>query len=166
MLKMKNVTNMPFVALTACLIFLSACEEQKVLEKPQKTPDSELQALIKKQVDSLYAVYSRFDYDWIDFYEERFTAIYPESPVKLNSKDSLFAQWQEIYQDFNVELVNRGQPTIITSEDMAISYNSFNEIFVNKQTQDTTKSMGTYIVAWRRQSDDSWKIVFETLHNN
>ncbi|MDC6387828.1 hypothetical protein PP182_04005 [Maribacter sp. PR1] len=157
-----------FQVLTAACAFLTitSCQEKETIQENIRTPDAMLQTLIKEQVDSLYSVYSRFDYDWIDFYEDRFTAIYPESPVKLNSKDSLRAQWEGIYQDFDVQLLDRGQPNIIASEDMAISYNSFNEIFVNKQTRDTTKSTGTYIVAWRRQPNNTWKIAFETLHNN
>ena len=76
------------------------------------------------------------------------------------------AQWENIYNKYEVKLLDRGEPTIIESEDMAISYNSFNEIFINKSTNDTIKNVGTYIIAWKRQLDDSWKIVFETLHNN
>ena len=49
---------------------------------------------------------------------------------------------------------------------MAISYNSFNEIFINKENLDTIKNVGTYIINWKRQPDDSWKIVFETLQNH
>ena len=101
-----------------------------------------------------------------DFYADEFTAIYPETPVKLTNKDSLKAQWEGIYKKYDVQLVDRGEPTIIESEDMAISYNSFNEIFINKETRDTIKNVGTYIIAWKRQADDSWKIEFETLQNN
>lgn len=118
-----------FQILTAACAFLTitSCQENT------QTPDAVLQTLIKEQVDSLYSVYPSFDYDWIDFYQDRFTAIYPESPVKLNSKDSLSAQWESIYKDFDVQLLYSGQPNIIASEDMAISYSSFNEIFINKQ---------------------------------
>ena len=65
-----------------------------------------------------------------------------------------------------MKLISRGEPTVITSEDMAMSYNSFNEIFIEKISNDTIKNIGTYIITWKRQPDDSWKIVFETLHNN
>ncbi|SHK01233.1 YybH family protein [Pseudozobellia thermophila] len=138
-------------------------------EKPvpaTKTSDAELRALITEQVDSLYAVYERFGYDWIDFYADNYVAIYPDSPIQNLTKDSLRAQWERIYKKYDVRLVDRGRPTIIPSEDMAISYNTFNEIFINKESLDTIKNTGTYIVNWKRQPDDSWKIVFETLQNH
>ncbi|WP_179319452.1 YybH family protein [Winogradskyella helgolandensis] len=131
-----------------------------------KTSDSELTTLITKQVDSLYSVYERFDYDWIEFYADNYTAIYPNSQIQHLTKDSLKAQWERIYTKYDVQLIHRGRPTIIPSEDMAISYNTFNEIFINKESSDTIKNIGTYIINWKRQPDDSWKIVFETLQNH
>ena len=163
---MKTIITTRIFLVGALLFYLSACEEEKIQETKTKTPDAVLQALIKKHVDSLYTVYSRFDYDWIDFYEDPYTYIYPDSPIEINRTDSLRQHWRGLYQNYEVKLLDRGEPTIIASEDMAISYNSFNEIFINKQTQDTTKNVGTYIIAWRRQPDHSWKIAFETLHNN
>lgn len=143
-----------------------ACKKDKEVEPETKTSDSELTALITKQVDSLYTVYERFDYDWIEFYADHYTAIYPDSPIQHLTKDSLKAQWEQIYDKYDVQLLHRGRPTIIPSEDMAISYNTFNEIFINKESSDTIKNVGTYIVNWKRQPDDSWKIVFETLQNH
>tara|TARA_R110002167_G_scaffold152197_9_gene346128 strand:+ start:6599 stop:7087 length:489 start_codon:yes stop_codon:yes gene_type:complete len=142
------------------------CKNDVKLETRSKTSDTELEAIIKKQVDSLYSVYERFDYDWIEFYADNYTAIYPNSPVQQMTKDSLKAEWERIYVKYDVKLIDRGNPSVIVSEDMAISYNSFNEIFINKKTSDTLKNVGTYIINWKRQPDDSWKIVFETLQNN
>ena len=148
------------------LVILVGCEKEIKLKPESKTPDSELTTLITKQVDSLYTVYQKFDYDWIEFYADNYTAIYPDGPIQHLTKDSLKAQWERIYAKYEVKLLHRGRPTIIPSEDMAISYNSFNEIFINKENLDTIKNVGTYIINWKRQPDDSWKIVFETLQNH
>ena len=152
----------------AVLLFsvLFGCKNEKNIPPLTKTSDSELTDLITKQVDSLYSVYERFDYDWIEFYADSYTAIYPDSPIQHLTKDSLKIQWEQIYAKYKVKLLHRGRPTIIPSQDMAISYNSFNEIFINKESLDTIKNVGTYIVNWKRQPDDSWKIVFETLQNH
>lgn len=166
-----KLTNMKNLKIKLCLMmittgFLIGCENGKKKDLATKTSDSELTRLITKQVDSLYAVYERFDYDWIEFYADNYTAIYPDSKIQHLTKDSLKAQWQRIYSKYNVQLIDRGRPTIIPSEDMAISYNTFNEIFINKESSDTIKNIGTYIVNWKRQKDNSWKIVFETLQNH
>ncbi|UBM59500.1 nuclear transport factor 2 family protein [Marinilongibacter aquaticus] len=152
------------IKLTAIILltFISiACHQNE-----EKSSEAELTAEIIQQVDSLYTVYARFDYDWIEFYADEYTAIYPDSPIQHMTKDSLKAQWKKIYAKYDVQLLDRGRPTVIASQDMAISYNSFNEIFINKETADTSRNVGTYIVNWKRQEDNSWKIVFETLQNH
>ncbi|SIS53996.1 protein of unknown function [Zobellia uliginosa] len=162
---MKNL-QLQCLLLILVSCFIMGCKNDKKTEPLTKTSDAELTALITKQVDSLYAVYERFGYDWIEFYADNYVAIYPDSPIQNLTKDSLIAQWEQIYAKYDVQLVHRGRPTIIPSEDMAISYNTFNEIFINKESLDTIKNTGTYIVNWKRQPDDSWKIVFETLQNH
>lgn len=153
--------------LTVLLFFvLAGCKKDSKAEPAVKTSDAELTTIITKQVDSLYSVYERFDYDWIEFYADNYTAIYPDSPIRHLTKDSLKAQWKQIYAKYDVKLIHRGRPTIIPSEDMAISYNTFNEIFINKESSDTIKNVGTYIINWKKQPDSSWKIVFETLQNH
>lgn len=162
---MKNF-KLQLCLMTLMAGFFIGCENDQKKEPVTKTSDSELTTLITKHVDSLYSVYERFDYDWIEFYADNYTAIYPDSPIQHLTKDSLIAQWKRIYSKYDVQLIHRGRPTIIPSEDMAISYNTFNEIFINKESSDTIKNVGTYIINWKRQSDDSWKIVFETLQNH
>ncbi len=158
---MINLTQKALTLLSLSFAFL-ACQTPESETPPT---DAEITELITMQVDSLYAVYERFDFDWIEFYADDYTAIYPETPISITTKDSLKAQWERIYAKYDVKLISRGRPTIIPSQDLAVSYNSFNEIFVNKETKDTINNIGTYIINWKRQDDDSWKIVFETLHN-
>ena len=162
-------TPFSLVAILALSFFsflFTSCAEQEKPEMPQKSTDAEVEAIIRQQVDSLYEVYARFDYDWIDFYADEFTCIYPNFPATKRTPDSLRVQWGKIYDKYEVKLVSRGEPTIIASGDMALSYNSFHEILIKKGTTDTIKSVGTYIVAWKRQPDDSWKITFETTHQD
>ncbi|WP_131454006.1 Cif family virulence factor [Neotamlana sedimentorum] len=162
---MKNL-KLQLCLMTFMTCFLIGCKNDIKEGLATKTSDSELTTLITKQVDSLYSVYEKFDYDWIEFYADNYDAIYPNSTIQHLTKDSLKAQWEQIYTKYDVQLIHRGRPTIIPSEDMAISYNTFNEIFINKESSDTIKNVGTYIINWKRQSDDSWKIVFETLQNH
>lgn len=165
---MKNIKPCIFFGLILLISIMSGCQSQKKdrLEKPVKTPVSDLETIIEEKIDSFYMVYKRFDYDWIDFFDDEFTNVFPDTPIRKISKDSTKAIWKSIYDRYNVQLLSHGKPSFITSEDMVISHNSFNEIFINKQSQDTIKNVGTYIVAWKRQPDNSWKIVFETVQNN
>ena len=154
------------IAVSIAFFTFIGCEEEVKVRPPKKLTDAELEMLITQQVDSLYATYVKFDYDWIEFFADNYTAIYPNSPIQQIAKDSLRSQWKQIYAKYDVQLLDRGRPTIIPSQNMAVSYNTFNEIFINKETGDTIKNVGTYIINWKKQPDDSWKIVFETLQNH
>ncbi len=144
------------------------CQSQKKdrLENTVNTSISKLEAIIEKEIDSFYTVYKQYDCDWIDFFEDEFTNVFPDTPIRKISKDSTKAIWKGIYDRNDVQLISHGKPSFITSQDMVISHNSFHEIFINKQSQDTIKIVGTYVVAWRRQPDNSWKMIFESVHNN
>jgi len=165
---MKNINPHIFSALILLISVMSGCQSKKKdrLEKPVNTSVYDLESIIEDRIDSFYTVYKQFDYDWIDFFEDEFTNVFPDTPIRKISKDSTKAIWKGIYNRYDVQLISHGKPSFITSEDMVISHNSFNEIFINKESQDTIKNVGTYVVAWRRQPDDSWKIVFESVLNN
>ena len=154
------------IFLTVAIFTVMGCQNETKVVSTKKSFEEEVKSQIMLQVDSLYAVYERFDYDWIEFFANNYTAIYANAPIQHMTKDSLRAQWKRIYAKYDVKLLDRGRPNIIASQDMAISYNTFHEIFINKDTHDTIKNVGVYIVNWKRQPNDSWKIVFETVQTN
>ncbi|MCG8332825.1 MAG: hypothetical protein MI974_34380 [Chitinophagales bacterium] len=151
------------VGLVLSLFLCFACKYEQ--EEQMKTKDEDLEAIIASRIDSFYTVYERFNYDWLDFFEDEFTNVFPDTPIREISKDSTKAIWENIYKHYEVQLLERGKPSFITSQDMVISHNYFNEIFIHKQTRDTIKNPGTYIIAWRRQADDTWKIAFESVQS-
>jgi hypothetical protein len=165
---MKNLIRLSFSVSILLISIIYGCQSQKnnKLEKTGNISVSDLETTIKKRVDSFYKVYKQHDYDWIDFFEDEFTNVFPDTPIRKISKDSTKAIWKGIYKRNDVQLISHGKPSFITSQDMVISHNSFKEIFINKQSKDTIKIIGTYLVAWRRQPNDSWKIVFESVLNN
>lgn len=165
---MKNIKPHIFFGFILFIGILSGCQNKKNerLKKTVTTSVSELETIIGARIDSFYTVYQRFDYDWLDFFENEFTNVFPDTPIRKISKDSTKAIWKGIYDRYDVQLLSHGQPSFITSIDMVISHNNFNEIFINRQSQDTIKNAGTYVVAWRRQPDESWKIAFESVLNN
>lgn len=155
---MKNTKLYVFVNFILLISFTIGCQN--------KNSTSNHETIIKTYIDSFYTTYKRYNYDWIDFFEDEFTNVFPDTPIRKISKDSTKAIWKNIYKRYHVKIVDYDKPSFITSQDMVISHNNFNEIFINKQTQDTIKNIGTYIIAWRRQQDNTWKIVFETVQNN
>lgn len=156
---MKNTKLYLFVNFILFISFTIGCQNKK-------NSTSNIETTIETYIDSFYNTYKRYNYDWIDFFEDEFTNVFPDTPIRKISKDSTKAIWKNIYKRYRVKIVDYGKPSFITSKNMVISHNNFNEIFINKQTQDTIKNIGTYIIAWRRQQNNTWKIIFETVQNN
>lgn len=163
---MKNIKPYVYISLIFLVYVVFGCQNKNKCEEKTKMSTSDLEALIETKIDSFYTVYTRYNCDWIDYFEDEFTNVFPDTPIRKTTIDSTKALWRGIYNRYDVQLIDRGKPSFITSQDMVISYNDFHEIFIHKQTQDTTTIIGTYIVAWRKQADNSWKIAFESVQNN
>ena len=164
-----NCKALPHSALLFILTVLWGCQQQQPeirLEKTAPVSGSELIATMEANVDSFYAAYERFDNSWLDFFEEEFTNAFPDTPIRSTSKNSTKALWEGIYSRYDVQLIARGKPSFIASNDMVISHNAFHEIFISKASGDTTNVAGTYVLAWRRQPDKTWKIAFESVLNS
>ena len=73
-------------------------------------------------------------------------------------------RWEDIYNRYDVILQDHGKPTVFADGNQALGFSTYDEIFINKATNDTFREMGTWIALWKKQIDNSWKIEFETSH--
>lgn len=147
------------------LILIQSCQEQKKSSFENEILNASIETEIKKEIDALYDVYTKSDLKWVDFYKDVYTVASTDGSIQTKYADSLRIEWESIYNIYDVILREHGEPTIIASENQALHYNTFDEIFIKKATKDTTKSIGTWIVLWKKQNDNSWKIEFETYHS-
>ncbi len=147
------------------LIFLSCKNRQSTTAEIDSVfKDSIFEIEIKKTIEDLYKVYSKSDLQWVDFYKDKYTIVSGNGAIKTIDRDSLRAYWEKMYKKYNVILNNRGKPTLSVSGNQAFHYNTFDEILINKTTNDTIENIGTWVVLWKKQNDDSWKIEFETYN--
>ncbi|APQ17213.1 hypothetical protein [Maribacter hydrothermalis] len=148
------------------LILIQSCGEQSKtefeLEKEATDLDSETE--IRKTIEDLYGVYTKSDLKWVDFYKDEYKLASDDGTVQEKYADSLRIEWKDIYNRYDVILKERGKPIISVSDNQVFHYNTFNEIFIKKATKDTIENIGTWIVLWKKQKDNSWKIEFETYH--
>lgn len=126
--------------------------------------DSDNEIEVRKEIEGLYEVYTKSDLKWVDFYKDEYELASDDGMVKKKYADSLRIEWEDIYNRYDVILRERGKPILSVSGNQAFHYNSFDEIFIKKETNDTIENIGTWIVLWKKQKDDSWKIEFETYH--
>ena len=148
------------------LFVLQSCEKKNstgnVLQIDSTDSDNEIE--VRKEIEDLYEVYTKSDLKWVDFYNDEYELASDDGSVKKKYVDSLRIEWEDIYKRYDVILRERGKPIINVSGNQAFHYNSFDEIFIKKETKDTIENIGTWIVLWKKQKDDSWKIEFETYH--
>ncbi|PNQ72274.1 hypothetical protein C1T31_13205 [Hanstruepera neustonica] len=160
-----NVFGKPLFGIMVVLIFQS-CENQhnttSEIDKVSKDSISEIE--IKKTIEDLYEVYSKSDLQWVDFYKDKYNIVSGNGTVKTINRDSLRVYWKNMYEKYNVILNNRGKPILSVSGNQAFHYNTFDEILINKTTNDTIENIGTWVVLWKKQKDGSWKIEFETYN--
>ncbi|MGB5553423.1 MAG: hypothetical protein WBM83_02110 [Flavobacteriaceae bacterium] len=148
------------------LFIVNSCKENKSSANEIKivSADSENELEVRKEIEDLYEVYTKSDLRWVDFYKDEYVLASDDGMVKKKYADSLRIEWEDIYNRYDVILRERGKPMISVSGNQAFHYNSFDEIFIKKATMDTIENIGTWIVLWKKQKDDSWKIEFETYH--
>lgn len=144
------------------LISLFSCNNQNSSNSyanAKTTAESEVQ----KAIATAYNYYTKSDIRWVDFYNDKYTVITGDGTALTMYADSLRKNWLKRYKNYDVIVLNHGQPTVIASENQALHFNTASEMFINKTTNDTTKNgAGTWIALWKKQNDNSWKIVWET----
>lgn len=148
------------------LFVVQNCKEKhnSVNELHIESTDAENEIELRKQIEDLYEVYTKSDLKWVDFYKDEYELASNDGKIYKKYSDSLRIEWEDIYKRYDVILRERGKPIISVSGNQAFHYNSFDEIFIKKETKDTIENIGTWIVLWKKQKDDTWKIEFETYH--
>jgi len=79
-------------------------------------------------------------------------------------KDVFKQGWIESAEKFDMVLLNYSQPTVLVGQDQVVTFNTFDELFINKETRDTTEVHGTWLGVWKKQEDGSWKLRMTTWH--
>jgi uncharacterized protein (TIGR02246 family) len=78
----------------------------------------------------------------------------------LTTPDAIRADYQRIFDDANGALTITPSDVIMTSAgDFAYSQGTFSLGFTDPATSQAATVAGHYVMVWRRQDDDSWKII-------
>ena len=155
----------PLLGLLILLLIQSCNNETRLpFEQEKLNADSESESEVRKEIEGLYEVYTKSDLKWVDYYSQEYKLASDDGTVQLKNRDSLRTEWEDIYNRYEVVLRERGAPVLNVSGNQVFHYNSFDELFIKKATQDTFENIGTWVVLWKRQADSSWKIEFETYH--
>lgn len=152
-----QIENTMLLILTIAMVLLG-CENQPKIEPS----DSKVE--VKKAWEALYEHYANGDLRFTDYYQDDVIRMGTTGEYRTGKK--VFKEgWQKYYEENEVKLLDYSQPTILESQDQSVTFNTYKEIFIDKETRDTTYVEGTWIAVWKRQDDKSWKIRMSTWHH-
>ena len=125
--------------------------------------ENEKQAVMEAWT-GLYNEYSDGDLDeMLTYYEDDVIRMGASGTVQ-QGKEKFRENWEQTYRENEVKILDYSQPIILMASDHVVTYNTYDEIFVSKQTSDTTRITGTWIAVWKKQEDGTWKARMTTWH--
>ena len=115
-------------------------------------------------VEDFYSKYENEDIAFVDYYRDDVIRMGTDGNVSVGN-ESFRKKWEERIENDTFELISYSKPKILYGKEQSVSYNTFDEIFIDPETQDTTRATGTWIGIWQKQSSGEWKIRMSTWHS-
>ena len=116
---------------------------------------------IRQQYDAYNAAFESNDVDAIlDFYVDNATRLPSDGSIITGLaaiRDSMTA-----FRERNDYVLDEYSPAEIQSSgDLAVTYSTFDEHWTSRETGETTRQVGRWLVVWERWTDGTWKITRE-----
>lgn len=139
------------------LVFVIACNTPE----PQQLS---AEADILEAWNGLYETYTDGTLDeMLTYYQDDVIRMGQGGTTQIGKE--LFREgWERTYERYDVEILDYSQPEILMGQDQVVTYNTYDEIFISKETSDTTRANGTWIGIWKLQDDGFWKLRMTTWH--
>jgi len=149
---------MKYTLVILVLFLISGCNEK------QLSNEEDIIKNVRTAWKGLYTSYENSDLSFINYYQDEVIRMNTDGEYKIG-KDVFKKSWKEYYEKNYVKVLDYSDPTILPSNEQTVTFNTYKEIFVNKETLDTTLVEGTWIAVWKKQNDGNWKIRMSTWHN-
>lgn len=139
-------------------LFLIGCDVDT-----NNNSEAEKQAVLEAWT-GLYDEYSSGNLEkMLAYYEDDVIRVGTNGTIQQGNEE-FRKNWERTYRENEVEILHYSQPTILMAADNVTTYNTYDEIFVSKESNDTTRVKGTWIAVWKKQQDGTWKARMTTWH--
>lgn len=146
--------------LSLVLILLANCKEAQNNEELKAKAKEE----VLKKFNAMWVSYAKGGVDFFDYYEDDLVRVTENGEITIG-KEKHKEEWDAYFNEGNsVELIKYDEPTLVTGQDLIITINHFEELFITNNGADTTLNKGVYIIGWKKQSDNTWEISMDTWH--
>ncbi|WP_138429823.1 hypothetical protein [Fodinibius saliphilus] len=132
------MTSKTFLVVLCITLFFISCT-------PVQQPSSEtIKKEITQVIGDFYTKYKNEDIAFVDYYRNDVIRIGTDGKPVMGNK-SFREKWEQRIQDDNFDLLSYGKPEVIVGKEQVVSYNTFDEIFINPESKDTSRATGTWI---------------------
>jgi ketosteroid isomerase-like protein len=140
------------------LLFLISCQ------KEPSSPASQEEAItqFKKQFNLFYDTYSAADISFVETFTEDVISMDTNGEL-MTGRDAYRESMVQMFDTYEIDLLNYTEPGIIYSPDQIVTYNDYEELFIHKETGDTTRVHGTWLGIWQKENNE-WKVKMNTFH--
>lgn len=118
---------------------------------------------ITRVIEDFYTKYKNEDIAFVDYYSEDVIRLGTNGESTVGNK-SFRDSWEQRIKNDSFDLISYGKPEVIVGTEQVVSYNTFDEIFINPETRDTSRAIGTWIAVWQKRANGDWKIQMTTWH--
>lgn len=118
---------------------------------------------ITQVIEDFYTKYENEDIAFVDYYREDVIRIGTNGESTVGNK-SFRDSWEQRIKNDSFDLISYGKPEVILGREQVVSYNTFDEIFIDPESRDTSRATGTWIAVWQKQANGDWKIQMTTWH--
>lgn len=119
---------------------------------------------IQRVFNDFYSKYNNRDIAFTDYYSDDVIRLAPSGEF-TEGVETFREGWKETIENDAFELLSFGEPRFIISREQVVSFNKFDEVFIDPENGDSTRYTGTWVAVWQKQPDDQWKIEMTTWHS-
>jgi len=132
-------------------------------QQPNDSPSQEeVITEFKEQFNQFYETYAAADISFVDAFTEDAISMDTNGEL-MTGRDAYREAMIGMFDTYDIDLLNYTEPGIIYSPNQIVSYNDYEELFIHKESGDTTHVHGTWLGIWQKENED-WKVKLSTFH--
>ena len=132
-------------------------------QQPNNSPSQEeVSTEFKEQFNQFYETYADADITFVDAFTEDAISMDTNGDL-MTGRDAYRDAMVQMFETYDIDLLNYTEPGIVYSPEQIVSYNDYEELFIHKETGDTTHVYGTWLGIWQKENND-WKVKMSTFH--
>jgi len=155
------------IPLVILLCFTFSCQKgEEVAEEPAVDVEADVEAL-KNMVDEWMALYNAGDFErLVSFYYAEDAVVMPPNQPILEGREAILANFKKSREQFDEHCDSSVTEDVLVYGDLAVARGTDTGTNTPKVGGEPIKYNIKWVIAFERQSDGTWKFVYEIWNDN